>query len=157
MIWSESYRTILTESYLYPKDYAQAATTAQQGILSAMLGKNIQAPVFQTTKSLIGKSERLRMEFANFGTNLYKAFREYYRQGVTLKHTYLWGYNHTLPVAVIDGLDYSETLSLTGQTDLNSQLAGYRRLFRFPRRLLECDARCQHGDGKDNLHGGLHG
>ena len=136
--------TILTESYLYPKDYAQAATTAQQGILSAMLGKNIQAPVFQTTKSLNGKSERLRMEFANFGTNLYKPFREYYRQGESteicrneygydlagnlqsrteggmLKHTYLWGYNHTLPVAVIDGLDYSETLSLTGQTDLNS-------------------------------------
>lgn len=103
------------------------------------------------------KERTAAYEFANFDPNLYKPFREYYRQGVTLKHTYLWGYNHTLPVAVIDGLDYSETLSLTGQTDLNSQLAGYRRLFRFPRRLLECDARCQHGDGKDNLHGGLHG
>lgn len=135
---------ILTESYLYPKDYAQAATTAQQGILSAMLGKNIKAPVFQTTRSLNGKSERLRTEFASFGTDLYRPFREYYRQGEsteicrneygydpagnlqsrteggTLKHTWLWGYNRTVPVAFINGLDYGETLSLTGQADIDN-------------------------------------
>jgi len=136
-----------TENYLYPQDYAQAETQSQKVILSDMLTNNIKAPIVKVTKIINGSVEQMRHEYKNYGYNLYLPEKSFYKKGNepeickyvydydikgnlqcyiqngSTKQTYLWGYNYSYPVAIIDGLNYSETLALAGQsniTDLNS-------------------------------------
>lgn len=134
----------VTEHYSYPKDYQEAATEAQQNVLKKMYEMNIQSPRYLTIRTRDGKTEQTRHEFAPFGNNLYKIYQTFYKQSGQQeteratydydeagnlrsltrsgghKTAYLWAYNHTLPVAFIDGLDYKEVASLAGQTTMDN-------------------------------------
>ena len=134
----------LSEEYFYPREYWLAPDEAQQSVFRSMSEHDINNPIWLIKRSVNGQEELFRTEFALFGTKLYKPFKTFYKQnghpeickavygydsagnlqslieGGLVKRTYLWGYNRTLPVAAIDGLDYAGTLSLVGQSTLNT-------------------------------------
>lgn len=133
-----------TEQYLYPMDHAQAETQEQKAILLTMYNKNIRSVPFKVTKTVNSNTEQTKTEFRDFGNNLYLPGKTYYKKGdhaevckntyaydirgnlssitqnSAFKNTYLWGYDYSCPVAVIEGLDYAETLAMVGQQNIDN-------------------------------------
>jgi YD repeat-containing protein len=132
----------MTEEYYYPKDYAQAPS-GQQSIIKAMRDKNILEPAFKTTQKLNGNTQYVRSEYALFHNSFYKPSKVYswkgsgdealrgsyeydtaanlcgITRGTLQKTAVAWGYGSTLPVAVVEGMNYASLTSLAGSTVMN--------------------------------------
>ena len=132
----------MTEEYYYPKDYAQAPS-GQQSILKAMRDKNILEPAFKTTQKMNGSTQYVRSEYALFHNSFYKPSKVYswkgsgdealrgsyeydtaanlcgITRGTLQKTAVAWGYGSTLPVAVVEGMNYASLTSLAGSTVMN--------------------------------------
>ena len=132
----------MTEEYYYPKDYAQAPS-GQQSILMDMCDKNILESVFKTVQKQDGSTQYVRSEYALFHNSFYKPSKVYTQKGNdteilrgsyeydtaanlcgitkgTLQKTSVaWGYDSTLPVAVVEGMDYVSLSSLAGTGVMN--------------------------------------
>lgn len=132
------------EQYLYPGDYAQADTQEQRTLLEAMFTKNMNSVPFKIIQTINDSTQQTRIEYKNFDYNLYLPQKEYHKKGSnievckneynydvkgnlvsqiqnsTLRKTYLWGYKYNYPVAVIEGLNYDETLNIIGQNYINT-------------------------------------
>lgn len=133
----------LSERYYHPGESFVETNADCRKVLEAMYEKNIQTPVFLTVRTRNGRNEKMRTEFAAFGSNLYRPRNDFYSRdggierlrrsydydtagnlrGVTesggRKHTFLWGYDRTLPVAHLEGLDYADVLGLAGKEVLD--------------------------------------
>lgn len=126
------------EKYSYPKDYLQVEETAQQEVLKGMYDRNLKGVRFRTERIVNNSStETERTEYALFHNSFYLPHKFYHQQGDeeevllgeydytpagnvrsltergTRKHAMLWGYGETLPVAIIEGMDYQEVKALT--------------------------------------------
>ena len=125
--------------YSYPAFY-----TGSNSALLGMKSRNMLAVPYQTVKTTGGDTETVRTEFALFNGSFYKPYKQFFKKNsgtevcraqydydtagnvrsITengiLKSSILWGYNYTVPVAVIRGLDYAGVSGLVSSTYLNN-------------------------------------
>jgi len=108
-----------------------------------MCDKNILESVFKTVQKQDGSTQYVRSEYALFHNSFYKPSKVYTQKGNdteilrgsyeydtaanlcgitkgTLQKTSVaWGYDSTLPVAVVEGMNYASLTSLAGSTVMN--------------------------------------
>ena len=131
--------TGITETYSYPASY-----TGTDAVLLKLKELNMIGSPYRTVKTTGVDSETIRTEFALFNGSFYKPYKQFFKKNSgtevcraqydydtagnvrsitengTLKNCILWGYNYTVPVAVIKGLDYTGVSSLVSSTYLNN-------------------------------------
>ena len=127
----------IAETYSYPNLY-----TGTDATLLKLKELNMIGSPYRTVKTADGSTETTRTEYAKFNSSFYKPYKVYFKKDTdtevckvqydydtagnvrsitengTLKSSILWGYNYTVPVVVIKGLDYVGVSGLVSSTYL---------------------------------------